>query len=162
MGDVLTVLVPALILAAALWAFATALKPRDGGMSDADRYQLDLARRSQAHYAAQVQAAMAARARMEAAALPSQNRQQQIQHHELLLQHGPAALGHPGHDPGRHPDNPQRPDLAALLAGTTLNPQLALQLQALVRNGQKLQAIRLLRQATHSDLLTAKQFVDRL
>jgi len=152
MGDVLTVLVPALILAAALWAFATALKPRDGGMSDADRYQLDLARRSQAHYAAQVQAALAARARMAAAALPSQNRQQQIQHHE------PPALGHPGHDP----DTFRRSELPAVPTGTTLNPQLALQLQALVRNGQKLQAIRLLRKATHSDLLTAKQFVDRL
>ncbi|MDQ0862606.1 hypothetical protein [Arthrobacter globiformis] len=136
MGDVLTVLVPALVLAAALWALATALKPRDGGMSDADRYQLDLARRSQAHYAAQVQAAMAARARIEAAALPSQNRQQQIQQQN---QH-PAALG----------------------PGTMLNPQLALELQTLVRNGQKLQAIRLLRQATHSNLLTAKQYVDRL
>ena len=158
MGDVLTVLVPALILAAALWAFATALKPRDGGMSDADRYQLELARRSQAHYAAQVQAALAARARMEAAALPSQNRQ--FQHHEPLQQHGPP--GHPGHGPGRNPDVPQRSDLAAVLSGTTVNPQLALQLQALVRNGQKLQAIRLLREATHSNLLTAKQFVDRL
>ena len=162
MGDVLTVLVPALILAAALWAFATALKPRDGGMSDADRYQLELARRSQAPYAAQVQAALAARARMEAAALPSQNRQ--LQHHEPLQQHGPP--GHPGHgpgrNPGRNPDDPQRSDLAAVLSGTTVNPQLALQLQALVRNGQKLQAIRLLREATHSNLLTAKQFVDRL
>src|SRR5919107_1142852 len=99
MGDVLTVLVPALILAAALWAFATALKPRDAGMSDADRYQLDLARRSQAHYAAQVQAAMAARARLEAAALPSQNRQQQTQQRD----HGQTLpLGHPVQDPGHH------------------------------------------------------------
>jgi ribosomal protein L7/L12 len=32
----------------------------------------------------------------------------------------------------------------------------------MARNGQKLQAIKLLRQATHSDLLTAKQYVDRL
>lgn len=157
MGDVLTVLVPALILAAALWGFATALKPRDGGMSDADRYQLDLARRSQAHYAAQVQAAMAARARVEAASLPSQNRQQQMRHHGPPPLPGPPAPGHPG-----RPDNPPRSDLATLLTGTTLNPQLSLQLQALVRNGQKLQAIRLLRQATHSDHLTAKQFVDRL
>jgi ribosomal protein L7/L12 len=135
MGDVLTVLVPALVLAATLWAFATALKPRDGGMSDADRYQLELARRSQAHYAAQAQAALAARARMEAAALPSQNRQQQIQQHAHR---------------------------AAAVPGTVLDPQLALQLQTLVRNGQKLEAIRLLRQATHSNLLTAKQYVDRL
>jgi hypothetical protein len=159
MGDVLTVLVPALILAAALWALATALKPRDGGMSDADRYQLDLARRSQAHYEAQVQAAMAARARWEAAALPSQNRQQQIQQHEHRQT---LPLGHPGHDPGRHADYPQGSYPAALATGTTLNPQLALQLQTLVRNGQKLQAIRLLRQATHFNLLTAKQYVDRL
>jgi ribosomal protein L7/L12 len=143
MGDVLTVLVPALVLAAALWAFATALKPRDGGMSDADRYQLELARRSQAHYAAQVQAALAARARMEAAALPSQNRQQQNQQQE----------NHPA---------PHGSDPAAPPPGIMLTPQLALQLQTLVRNGQKLEAIRLLRQATHSNLLTAKQYVDRL
>jgi hypothetical protein len=155
MGDVLTVLVPALILAAALWAFATALKPRDGGMSDADRYQLDLARRSQAHYASQVEAAMAARARTEAASLPSQNRQQQIQQ---LDHYRSPTVGQPGHDPL----HPHRSDPAAVMTVATLNPQLALQLQSLVRNGQKLQAIRLLRQATHSDLRTAKQFVDRL
>jgi hypothetical protein len=127
-------------------------------MSDADRYQLDLARRSQAHYTAQVQAAMAARARIEAAALPSQNRQQQIQQHD----HRQAPPGNPGHDPGHHPDHPHGSYPAALGPGTMLNPQLALQLQTLVRNGQKLQAIRLLRQATHSNLLTAKQYVDRL
>jgi hypothetical protein len=159
MGDVLTVLVPALVLAAILWALATALKPRDGGMSDADRYQLDLARRSQAHYAAQVQAAMAARARLEAAALPSQNRQQQIQQHDHRQT---LPLGHPAQDPGHHADYPHGSYPAALATGATLNPELALQLQALVRNGQKLQAIRLLRQATHSNLLTAKQYVDRL
>jgi hypothetical protein len=159
MGDVLTVLVPALILAAALWALTTALKPRDAGMSDADRYQLDLAQRSQAHYAAQVKAAMAARARLEAAALPSQNRQQQIQQQD---HRPPPTLGRPGHGPASHPDYPQGSYPAAFANGSTLNPQLALQLQSMVRNGQKLKAIRLLRRATHSDLLTAKQFVDRL
>ena len=128
-------------------------------MSDADRYQLDLARRSQAHYAAQVQAAMAARARIEAAALPSQNRQQQIQQHDHRQAPPP---GHSGHDPGHQPDYPHGLYPAALGPGTMLNPQLALELQTLVRNGQKLQAIRLLRQATHSNLLTAKQYVDRL
>ena len=50
----------------------------------------------------------------------------------------------------------------AVLPGGQLNPQLALQLQSLARNGKKIQAIRLLRQATHSDLLTAKNYVDRL
>ena len=57
MGDVLIVILPALILAAVLWALTTALKPRNFGISDAERYQQDLALRSQAHYAAQVQAA---------------------------------------------------------------------------------------------------------
>jgi hypothetical protein len=80
---------------------------------------------------------------MEAAALPSQNRQQQIQQQE--------------HHPVPHGSYPAAPP-----PGTMLTPQLQLQLQTLVRNGQKLEAIRLLRQATHSNLLTAKQYVDRL
>ena len=51
---------------------------------------------------------------------------------------------------------------APFCPGGQLNPQFALQLQSLARNGKKIQAIKLLRQATHSDLLTAKNFVDRL
>ncbi|CAH0232718.1 hypothetical protein SRABI83_02669 [Arthrobacter sp. Bi83] len=155
MGDVLIAIVPVLVLAAVLWALSTALKPRDTGMSEADRYQLDLARRSQAHYAAQVQAATAARARVDAATRPSQNEQQQTQQNDharaaLLAQaaSGPAS-GHPGYQ-------------GYVLPGGQVNAQLALQLQSMARNGQKLQAIKLLRQATHSDLLTAKQYVDRL
>ena len=142
MGDVLLVILPALILAAVLWAFATALRPRDLGMSDAERYQHELDVRSQAHYAAQVQAATAARARVDAVTRPSQNEQQQSQQAD----HARTALRAQGH----------------LLPGGPLNPQLALQLQSLARDGKKLQAIRLLRQATHSDLLTAKKYVDRL
>ncbi|WP_144672372.1 hypothetical protein [Arthrobacter sp. U41] len=138
MGDVLLVILPALILAAVLWAFTTALRPRDFGMSDAERYQHELAARSQAHYAAQVQAATAARARVDAVTRPSQNEQQQSQQADHARYQGP------------------------VLPGGQLNPQLALQLQSLARNGKKLQAIKLLRQATHSDLLTAKNFVDRL
>jgi len=49
---------------------------------------LDLARRSQAHYAAQVQAATAARARVDAATRPSQNEQQHTQQQD----HARAAL----------------------------------------------------------------------
>lgn len=155
MGDVLLVILPALILAAVLWAFVTALKPRDFGMSDAERYQHELAVRSQAHYAAQVQAATAARARVEAVTRPSQNEQQQSQQADharqaLRAQTGSApAVGQPGY---RGP----------VLPGGQLNPQFALELQSLARNGKKIQAIKLLRQATHSDLLTAKNFVDRL
>ena len=154
MGDVLLVMLPALILAAVLWAFATALKPRNFGMSDAERYQQELAVRSQAHYAAQVQAATAARARVEAATRPSQNEQQQSQQADHARQRcAPrrvrARRGQPGYQ-------------GPVLPGGQLNPQLALQLQSLARDGKKLQAIKLLRQATHSDLLTAKNYVDRL
>jgi hypothetical protein len=155
MGDVLIVILPVLVLLAALWAVSTALKPRNTGMSDADRYQLDLAARSQAHYAAQVQAATAARARIDATTRPSQNEQQQTQQQDharaaLVAQAGSSSgAGHHAYQ-------------GAVLPGGQVNPQLALQLQTMVGNGQKLQAIRLLRQATHSDLLTAKQYVDRL
>ncbi|WP_427135340.1 hypothetical protein [Pseudarthrobacter sp. S9] len=155
MGDVLLVIFPALILAAVLWALVTALKPRDFGISDAERYQLELAARSQAHYAAQVQAATAARARVDATTRPSQNEQQQSQQADharaaLQAQAGSApAMGQPGYQ-------------GAVLPGGQLNPQFALQLQSLARTGKKVQAIRLLRQATRSDLLTAKNYVDRL
>jgi ribosomal protein L7/L12 len=155
MGDVLIAVLPALILAAVIWAIATALKPRNNGISDAERYQLELAIRSQAHYAAQVKAATAARARVDAATRPSQNEQQQSQQadHARAALHAQSGSG-PG--PGMH--GYQGP----VLPGGQLNPQFALQLQSLARNGQKLQAIKMLRQATHSDLLTAKNYVDRL
>ncbi|WP_211877315.1 hypothetical protein [Pseudarthrobacter albicanus] len=155
MGDVLLVILPALVLAAVLWAVVTALKPRDSGISDAERYQLELAVRSQAHYAAQVRAATAARARVDAATRPSQNEQQQSQQAEhartsLRARTGTApAAGQPGYQ-------------GPVLPGGQLNPQFALQLQSLARNGKRIQAVRLLRHATHSDLLTAQNYVDRL
>ncbi|MGX5718333.1 hypothetical protein [Arthrobacter sp. MAHUQ-56] len=70
MGDLLLVLLPAVVLAAVLWGLATALRPRGSGMSDADKYQRELAERAASHYAAQVQAAMAARARLEPGSRP--------------------------------------------------------------------------------------------
>jgi ribosomal protein L7/L12 len=149
MGELLMVLLPALILVAVLWALSTALRPRDSGVSDAERYQQDLAMRSAEHYAAQVRAATAARARVDANTRPSQNEQQQSQQEDhareaLRAQAGAGAYGY------------------TALPGGQLNPQFALQLQSMARNGQKLQAIKLLRQATHSDLATAKKYVDRL
>src|SRR5688572_31496904 len=98
MGELLMVLLPGLILVAVLWALSTALRPRDSGISDAERYQLDLALRSAEHYAAQVQAATAARARVDAMTRPSQNEQQQSQQQDhartaLRAQTGPP----PGH-----------------------------------------------------------------
>lgn len=151
MGEILTVLLPAIILVAVLWALSTALRPRDSGVSDAERYQQDLAMRSAEHYAAQVRAATAARARLDANTRPSQNEQQQSQQEDharaVLRAQAGAGAGQYGY---------------TALPGGQLNPQFALQLQSMARNGQKLQAIKLLRQATHSDLATAKKYVDRL
>ena len=155
MGDVLLVILPALMLAAVLWGIVTALKPRDFGMSDAERYQQELAVRSQAHYAAQVQAATAARARVDAATRPSQNEQQQSQQADHARQ---ALRAQAGAAPAVGQHGYQGP----VLPGGQVNPQFALQLQSLARDGKKIQAIKLLRQATHSDLLTAKKYVDRL
>ena len=75
MGELLLVLLPALVLAALIWGLATALSPRDSGVSEAEKYQRDLAERSARHYAAQVPAATDARARLEAKTRPSQNAQ---------------------------------------------------------------------------------------
>jgi ribosomal protein L7/L12 len=151
MGELLIVLLPAVILVAVIWALSTALRPRDSGISDAEKYQQDLAMRSAEHYAAQVRAATAARARLDANTRPSQNEQQHSQQED----HARAALrAQAGAGPGQYG--------YTALPGGHLNPQFALQLQTMARNGQKLQAIKLLRQATHSDLATAKKYVDRL
>ena len=155
MGEVLLVMLPALILAAVLWAVTTALKPRNFGISDAERYQQELAIKSQAHYAAQVRAAVASRARIEATTRPSQNSQQEAQQAD----HASAALlarslSGPGGTRSSHEE--------AMLAVGHLSPQLLLQLQSLARSGHKFKAARLLRQSTHTDHKTAKNYVDRL
>ena len=71
MGEILLVLLPAMVLVALIWGLSTALSPRDSGMSDAEKYQHDLAERSAEHYAAQVRAATAARARLDANTRPA-------------------------------------------------------------------------------------------
>lgn len=155
MADVLIVMLPALILTAVLWAMVTALKPRNFGISDAERYQRELAVKSQAHYAAQVQAAVAARAKIEATTRPSQNSAQQSQQADharsALLAHSAATFA--GARPG-HQDT--------LLAFGQLSPQLFLELQSMARSGHKIKATRMLQQATHSDHKTAKNYVERL
>jgi ribosomal protein L7/L12 len=150
MGDILMVLLPAGILVAVLWTLTAALRPRDTGTSDAEKYQQELARRSAAHYAEQVRLATAVRARLEANTRPSQNEQQQSQQEDharaALRMHSGAGPAAPGHS----------------LPGGLVDPQLAMQLQAMVRDGHKIQAVKLLRQATHTDLATAKKYIDRL
>jgi ribosomal protein L7/L12 len=150
MGELLLVLLPAIVLAALMWGLFTALSPRDAGMSDAEKYQRDLAERSARHYAAQVEAATAARARLEAKTRPSQNTQQhtQQQDHARMEMRSQAAAGS-GYN-------------GVMPAAGQLNHQLAMQLQSMVRSGQKVQAIKLLREATQSDLATAKKYIERL
>lgn len=145
LGDLLLIALPLIVLLALLWALSAALKPRDTGISEAERYQRELAARSAAHQASQVQAALAARAKIEASTQPSQNRAQ--------TQQSGASQQAANHGAQKHP---------AVLPNGQLNPQLAFELQNLVRNGQKIQAIKVLREATHSDLLTAKNYIDRL
>ena len=145
LGDLLLTALPLVVLIGLLWALSAALRPRDTGVSDAERYQRELAARSAAHQASQVKAALAARARIEASTQPSQNRAQTTQHGAATQATGSTGRGQ-----------------AAVLPNGQLNPQLAFEIQNLVRNGQKIQAIKMLRQATHSDLMTAKNYIDRL
>ncbi|WP_237715694.1 hypothetical protein [Arthrobacter sp. M2012083] len=152
-GDVLTIVLPLLVLVGLLWALTAAFKPRDTGLSDAEKYQRELAARSAAHQASQVQEALALRARIEATTKPSQNVASQREQAENARTPIQAQTGRPGSQTGQQP---------AVLPNGQLNPQLAFELQNLVRSGKKIEAIKVLRQATHSDLLTAKNYVDRL
>ena len=135
---------------------AAALKPRNFGISDAERYQLELAVRSQAHYEAQVKAATAARARVDAVTRPSQNEQQQSQQAEHARA-GLAKCGGPFSGRRRSPATRARCCPAASSV-----PSSPCNSRRWPGPGTKIQAIKLLRQATHTDLLTAKNYVDRL
>jgi len=154
-GDVLTIALPLLVLLGLLWALTAAFKPRDTGVSDAERYQRELAARSAAHQASQVQQALALRARIEATTKPSQN---EAQHSQQTQQNRAAVQA----QATRSQSASQQGHQPAVLPNGQLNPQLAFELQNLVRSGKKIEAIKVLRQATHSDLLTAKNYVDRL
>lgn len=140
MGDFLMLALPVILIALG-WGVATALKPRDSGTSDAERYQQVLAAKSAEHDRAQVRAAREAQARIAAATRPSQNTASATEQHNAAA----ARLSQQGH-----------------AAPAQLNPRLLMQLQNLVRDGHKIQAIRLLHQATNLDLVNAKRYIDRL
>jgi len=165
LGDLLIVALPVVILGMVIWGLSQAFKPRDFGLSDAERYQRELAHRSAAHQAEQARIALAARARINAATRPSQNQQAQLDSNadQAARQHaaqehaaresrsssGQPASGHSGRPP-------------AVLPNGQLSPDFVRQLQAMARNGQKIQAIKLLRDYTRADLLSAKNYIDRL
>lgn len=159
LGDALVVALPVVILLTVIWAVNQAFKPRDFGISDAERYQHELARRSAAHQAQQVQAALAARARASAttgsaaSTLPKQNPPNHIGRQAPQRPAAPASGASQVPPAGRPP---------AVLPDGQLNPDFVRQLQSLARNGQKIQAIKLLRDYTRADLLTAKNYIDRL
>lgn len=140
MGDFLMLALP-VILVALGWGVATALKPRDNGISDAERYQQILAAKSAEHDRAQVRAAREAQARIAAVTRPSQNTA------STTAQHNAAAA---------------RISQSGNAAPVQLDPHLSTQLQNLVRDGHKIQAIKLLHQTTNVDLVNAKKYVDRL
>jgi|GEM_PF-743959 len=157
LGDALIVAVPVVILLMVIWAVNQAFKPRDLGISDAERYQRELARRSAAHQAEQVQAALAARARTAASTASALSKQNQPGHPGRPAAQGPAAPA-----AAQSPGGPTSGRPPAVLPNGQLNPDIVRQLQSLARNGQKIQAIKLLRDYTRADLLTAKNYIDRL
>jgi hypothetical protein len=87
-GELLILGLPLLILWAVWWGFSTAFQPREHGLSDADRYQRELAARSAAHQAAQVEATLAARDRMDPRSQPGPS--SGLQPRESAA-HGPAS-----------------------------------------------------------------------
>ncbi|WP_427015821.1 hypothetical protein ACQCSX_13505 [Pseudarthrobacter sp. P1] len=130
------------------WA-ATSGGSSSRGMSDADRYQQELARRSAASTAAQAQALASRRAAHPAGrtgysdssafrSTPAQG--QNATHGQNLPAHGQNAAPQTG----------------------GIDPALLLQVQGMLRGGQKIQAIALLRKYTNMGLSEAKNFVDRL
>lgn len=150
-GELLIPGLPLLILWVVWWGFSTAFRPRDHGLSDAEGYQRELAARSAAHQAAQVEAAHAARARMDPR---NPTRPPSGPHPRRSAAPWPASqYGSPtAPDPGR----------TALLPDGRLNPQFVQQLRSTVQSGRKVDAVQLFRAATRSDVQSARLYIDRL
>lgn len=149
-GEVLVAILPLLILLAVLWGFSRALRPRDHGLSDADRYQRELAARSAAHQAAQAQVALAARARIDPRSQPSSL--------ATYPRQPTAASATSASGSGKVPG----PGGTALLPDGRLNPMFVQQLRAMVRSGRDADAVRLFRTATGTDAPSARLYIDRL
>ncbi|WP_035750278.1 hypothetical protein [Arthrobacter sp. 35W] len=148
MDWIIVAVVAAVGIALLIWA-AKAGGPSSTGLSDADKYQQELARRSAAATAAAAQAAAAHRGTHPAGrtgysgsgafrTTPVQG--QNDTHGQNLPAQGQNAAPQP---PG-------------------VNPALVMQIQGMVRGGQKLQAIALLRHYTGMSLADAKTFVERM
>lgn len=134
---------------------------RSSGLSDADRYQLDLDRKSSVHTQDQARRAAALRpdhpaqrtGYSQAGAYRSGPAQGQNETHGQNLRSGSGQRS--GQNEGQF--SGQRTQ-----AGRAVNPQLVLQLQGMLRSGQKMQAVNLLREQTQMSLGEARNFIDRL
>ncbi len=149
-----------------VWA-AKAGRTGRGGLSDADRYQQELARKAQA----QIQASARSAAQRPAhpsqrtgysqpnayRTTPAQGQNETHGQNEASGQNEPHGQNPAGRGGGQ---NSGRFSGQGQAGG--LNPQLIMQLQTLVRNGNKMQAIALLRSQTGVGLMDAKNYVDRL
>jgi hypothetical protein len=144
-----------------VWA-ARAGGRRSNGLSDADRYQLDLARKSAAHTQDQTRRAAALR--------PDHPAQRTGYSQAGAYRSGPAQGQNETHGQnlrgtGSGPRNGQNAGTFAgqePAASGQVNGALLLQLQGMLRGGQKMQAVNLLREQTHMTLSEARSFIDRL
>ncbi len=150
--------------------FWAARAGRTGGssLSDADRYQLELARKAQAQ--------LQATARSAAAGRPSHPSQRTGYSQANAYRTSPAQGQNETH--GQNTARGQNESHGQNLTGRnggqnggrfsgqdlpmSMDPQLIAQLQSLIRSGSKMQAIALLRSKTGVGLMDAKNYVDRL
>ncbi|MFI5084557.1 MAG: hypothetical protein ACHP7K_01365 [Actinomycetales bacterium] len=149
------IVVAAAGIALIVWALRAG-RSRGAGLSDADRYQQELARKSRQHNDEQVARALALKPANpagrtgysgSAAYRTSPAQGQNVTHGQNF----------PGAGAGQNAGFPgsQQP-------GSGLNPQLMMQVQAMARSGQKVAAVRLLRAQAGLGLVDAKNLVDRL
>ncbi|MDQ6753412.1 MAG: hypothetical protein M3017_08405 [Actinomycetota bacterium] len=140
-----------------LWA-VRASGARGTGISDADRYQLELAKKAQEHTKAQ--------ARRAAELRPSSPSQRTGYSQASAYRSTPAEGQNVTH--GQNLSGYGSGQNAGQFSGQgglrvpRLNPQLALQLQGMVRGGQTVQAVNLLRNQTGLSLSDARNIIERM
>lgn len=140
-----------------VWA-ARAGRTRATGISDADRYQLELAKKAQEHTKAQ--------ARRAAELRPVNPSQRTGYSQSNAYRSGPAVGQNVTH--GQNLNGYGSGQNAGKFSGPgsqqvpRLNPALALQLQGMVRGGQTVQAINLLRNQTGLGLAEARNVIERM
>ncbi len=150
-----------------IWA-ARAGRTGGSSLSDADRYQLELDRKAQAQLQASARSAAAGRPShpsqrtgySQANAYRTSPAQGQNETHGQNIARGQNESH--GQNLGGRGGGQNSGRFAGQDQPLSMDPQLVAQLQTLIRNGSKMQAIALLRSKTGFGLMDAKNFVDRL